>query len=122
MNYNIYVKNDKTVAVKHGFNVAAFFFGAFWALYKGLWWVFFITVAVVSLLGIVINDLNDINLINLTWVLLQVAISLLYGSDAQKWEQQSLLNKGYQFVQTYKGATKKAACDMYLQEKKTNAQ
>ena len=128
--YKIYTDLDGDhQAVKVGWSWQAFFFSWIWALVKKIWTFSHISFAVLlTVCGITfvieaianavwIHFSIDLLLIYLAYLI--IALSIMLGINANRWQENSLFAQGYQHKETLFAATEKDAITFYA-EKKAN--
>lgn len=105
-----------TEAVKQGWSWPAFFFGALWALVKGMWGVA-VGVFVASLaLGLFLGSLGGNEgdgLVNI----LSIIINLIFGASGNSWLESKLVSRGYKQVDTVTASNSEGAVAAYLNNK-----
>jgi len=84
--------DQQPVLVKEGFNLFAFLFGFFWALYHRLWKVMIL----ILLFNIAIIYAGKIHALAPQSIgIIQMGFQLLVGLQASSWRQAKLVKKGY---------------------------
>lgn len=83
---------QKPVFVREGFNIFAFLFGAFWALYHRLWQPFFL----ILLLNGALMFAGKEQLISTTSLsILQLSVNVFFGLQGNDWIRSGLTRRGY---------------------------
>lgn len=99
--YAVYVKpgaapdKERPVLIKEGFNLYAFLFGIFWALYHRLWWplVMIFAFNLAMMYGGRLGLLSQESL-----AAIQMGFQLLVGLHANDWRQTKLRRKGFRLA------------------------
>lgn len=96
--YAVYVKPgqphgaERPRLVREGFNLYAFLFGFFWALYQRLWW----QAAMVFAFNLAIVYAGKANLLTQeSFGAIQMGFQMFVGFQANDWRQLRLRRKGY---------------------------
>ena len=84
---------DKTVLVREGFSLAAFAFTVLWALAKGMW---FVAAALFLIFAIIAAAANIFHLPDLVVMAMNLAVSAIFGCEAQELRRWSLRQAGNQ--------------------------
>lgn len=83
---------ERPIMVKEGFNIFAFFFTFFWALYHRMWKPLFY----ISAFNIALITVNNAQLLTQpSLAIVQLAFQIMVGFMACDWMQAKLTSKGY---------------------------
>jgi hypothetical protein len=99
------------VAVKQGWSWPAFCFVAFWALYKKLWAVGFITFAAAIVVGIILDSLGSPD-----YGPIPLIFCIIFAIWGNKWRRNSLISKGYSLKGTVNARNSEQAVAIMLTE------
>ena len=103
------------VAVKRGFSWPAFFFTFIWAFIKQLWWPGLALFLVLSVLQLLIDQLDATSAITLplrpahALPFLQLAVGIFVGYKGNEWRRNTLRRRGYELVGRVSADTPAAA-------------
>jgi len=100
--------------VKEGFSWPAFFFGVFWALWKRLWLVAALLLAVEAGLGVLLEELR---LTEAATTLVFFTVALLVGLSGNDWRRAKLRRLGYQEVGVVTAEDSETALRRYLDQR-----
>ena len=108
--------DDDYQAVKVGFSWPAFFFGAFWALYKRMWMVALALFGVSIAFSIASHLFQGSNFLLMAVSIFSFIFGIWVGFNANGWVRSHLMKQGYQHVGTVEAGSPSAAIEAYLAE------
>lgn len=83
---------EKPIFIREGFNIIAFLFGVFWALYNRMWLEAFVIFAVLFSISLA-REYH--NLDEITAGILQFSVNILIGFQANDLRRANLAKRGY---------------------------
>ena len=105
--YTVHLHEDQDmVLVREGFSWGAFLFGPLWALYNRLWFVAILLLLLSALFGYA--DEHGVTG-DATLAILQLAIGILIGYQANDWRRTRLHKLGYTLVDVVAASSIKRA-------------
>ena len=102
-------------AVKLGWSWPAFFFGFLWALAKKMWWLgggLFAAFFLAESLDASADEALD-GLITVA----ALVLAFLFGLNGNRWRENNLQSRGYEYTQTHTAANPDGATARYLKQK-----
>ena len=117
--YNVYINSkskfqDTTqdiILVKEDFNWACFIFGSLWALYKRVWSVLLVYLAII-IISILVVKITYISAAETK--IIKFFISLIIAFSANEYYGKSLLRRGYKFIDIIYGNSEEEALLRFL--------
>ena len=118
--FNIYInKINIQEIIKIGWSWPAFLFGAIWAFSKGLYEVgiLFLTYNIIAnIIGYLTYSLELVLILNL----ISIIALIIFGLKGNKWLENKILKKGFEYKITITGNDKEDALNSIMVEKKQN--
>jgi len=115
--YQVYVHPEGNYeAVKQGWSWPAFFFSSLWAIVVRLWLPLFgYFLAVIVFIAIAIS--LDISIEeDWTWNIISLAVSVVFGVNANTWRGKNLLKRGYELKNMVIASNPENAIRVYVKE------
>ena len=119
--YKIYANPQGTYeAVKQGWSWPAFFFSMIWAMVKKMWGLGVGLLVAFFALGFVIGisgaGQGGEVLINIA----SIIGSIVFGINGNKWRENNLPKRGYEYKETVTAANPEGAIALYMKENTAN--
>jgi len=116
--YKIFVNpQGKYEAVKQGWSWPAFFFSSIWAIVKKMWELGVGVIFVFCVLGFIIGVSGGAGegsnaFINIS----SIIVSLVFGKYGNKWRENDLPLRGYEYKETITATTTEESIMLYLKK------
>jgi len=101
-------------AVKQGWSWPAFFFTGFWALFKKMWGLGLGSLAAIVILGLIIDAI-----VGKFSTAFGTIVGCVFASYGNKWRENSLLSRGYDYVETVRASNPEGAIATYLKKRQS---
>ena len=102
-------------AVKLGWSWPAFFFDVIWALFKRMWWLggcLFAAFFFAESFDASVHEALD-GLITVA----ALVLAFIFGLNGNRWRENNLQSRGYEYTQTQTAANPDGATALYLKQK-----
>jgi len=115
--YKIYANPQGSYeAVKQGWSWPAFFFSLFWAMVKNMWalgvGVLIGFIVLVLFIGNFVAGQDGQDLFNIA----SIIVHIIFGINGNKWRENNLPTKGFEFKETVTAANSDGAIALYMSE------
>lgn len=106
--------NHKTV--KQGWPWPAFFFTAFWAAFKRMWWLAIGTILLIGIIGSVLDRIGIEG--GFIPFIVYTPFYIVFSINGNKWWEKKLISRGYDYQDTINAGNPEAAIALWLKENK----
>lgn len=113
--YKIYSNPQGSyVAVKQGWSWPAFFFSWIWAMVKKMWGIGVGVLIAFFVVGFImgVSGEGGADLLNLA----AIVMNIIFGINGNKWRENNLPTRGYEYKETVSAANPEGAIALYLKE------
>lgn len=103
-------------AVKLGWSWPAFFFDVIWALFKRMWWLGGGVLVALVFVEFLLSESEDEELYELV-ILAGIVLRAVFGLNGNRWRENNLQSRGYDYKETHTAANPDGATALYLKQK-----
>lgn len=113
-------------AVKQGWSWPGFFFSFIWALIKKMWWLGIGLFVLFFLLGVIEGAIElssgEEAAMGTSGIsgLLSIITSIIFGINGNKWREQKLITRGFEYIDTINANNADAAIALSMKEHDSN--
>ena len=104
-------------AVKQGWSWPAFFFSFIWAMIKKMWGLGVGVLIALLVFRFIIGFIIGASGAEALTKMVVIMIKIMFGKDGNKWREDNLSTRGYEYKKTVAAANQKRAIALYMKEK-----